>query len=196
MLKRYGFFGSLKLVKSFLYTSIFFNQARLIRLPFDIRNKKNIKIGKNFTTGFACRIEAFPVKNSKEYCIEIGENVQINDFVHIASIHSIKIGNNVLMASKIFISDHNHGSYGDSHSDSPLTIPSERVSVSQGVIIEDNVWIGESACILPGVTIGFGSIIGALSVVSKSIPPYSIAVGNPAKIVKKYDFLTNKWIKL
>ena len=100
------------------------------------------------------------------------------------------------MASKIFISDHNHGSYGDSHSDSPLTIPSERVSVSQGVIIEDNVWIGESACILPGVTIGFGSIIGALSVVSKSIPPYSIAVGNPAKIVKKYDFLTNKWIKL
>lgn len=196
MLKRYGFFGSLKLVKSFLYTRIFFNQARLIRLPFDIRNKKNIKIGKNFTSGFACRIEAFPVKNSKKYCIEIGENVQINDFVHIASIHSIKIGDNVLMASKIFISDHNHGSYGDSHSDSPLTIPSERVSVSQGVIIEDNVWIGESACILPGVTIGFGSIIGALSVVSKSIPPYSIAVGNPAKIVKKYDFLTNKWIKL
>lgn len=52
------------------------------------------------------------------------------------------------------------------------------------VHIEDDVWIGARVCILPGVTIGKGSVIGACAVVSKSIPPYSVAVGNPAKVVK------------
>ena len=51
--------------------------------------------------------------------------------------------------------------------------------------IEDNVWIGELASILPGVTIGKGSVIGAATVVTNNIPPYSVAVGNPAKIIKK-----------
>ena len=196
MLRRYGILGSIKLIISIIYTKIFFNNARLIRLPFDIRNKKNIKIGKNFTSGFGCRLEAFPSRDDIKYCIEIGDNVQINDYVHIGSIESVRIGNNVLMASKIYISDHNHGSYDNIYSDNPLTIPSARKSISKEVVIEDNVWIGESACILPGVTIGFGTIIGALAVVSKSIPPYCIAVGNPARIVKKFDFVTKKWIKL
>lgn len=196
MLNRYGLLGSFKLVISIIYTKLFFRSARLIRLPFDVRNRKYIKIGKYFTTGFGCRLEAFPANNDIKYCIEIGENVQINDYVHIGSIESVKIGNNVLMASKIYISDHNHGIYEGEFCDNPLIIPAIRKSVSKRVIIEDNVWIGESVCILPGVIIGEGSVIGALSVVTKSIPPFSIAVGNPAKIVKKYDFVTNKWIKL
>lgn len=195
MLKRYGIIGSFKLLISLIYTKIVFKQARLIRLPFDIRNKRNIQIGKNFTAGFSCRIEAFPKENRKT-CIVIGDNVQINDFVHIGAIGSIIIGNNVLMASKIYISDHNHGSYDENISDYPMSIPIERESICKPVLIEDNVWIGESVSILPGVTLGKGSIIGASSVVTKSIPPFSIAAGNPAKVVKKFDFQSNKWIKV
>lgn len=52
------------------------------------------------------------------------------------------------------------------------------------VIIEDNVWIGARVCILPGVTIGEGSVIGACAVVPKSVPPYSVVIGNPARVVK------------
>jgi len=196
MLKRYGFLGSVRLLLSIIYTKLFFKSARLIRLPFDIRNKRYIKIGKNFTAGFGCRLEAFPLSDKDTICIRIGENVQINDYVHIGSVGSIIIGNNVLMASKIYISDHNHGTYDDLIGDNPMSTPIERIAISKPVYIGDNVWIGESACILPGVTIGEGCIIGALSVVTKSIAPYSIAVGNPARIVKKYDFITNKWIKL
>jgi lipopolysaccharide O-acetyltransferase len=198
MLKRYGFLGSLRLLVSLIYTKTFFREARLIRLPFDIRNKKNIKIGKNFTAGFGCRIEAFPLDDISKICINIGENVQINDYVHIGAVGSIIIGNNVLMASKIYISDHNHGSYDEdqNQNDHPMSIPMERKAICKPVIIEDNVWIGESVCILPGVTIGKGSIIGALSVVPKSIPPFSIAVGSPAKVIKIYDFENNKWIKI
>lgn len=195
MIKRYGLTGSIKLLISLIYTKIFFKNARLIRLPFDIRNRKNIKIGDNFTAGFGCRIEAFPSNNNVEYCITIGENVQINDYVHIGAVGSITIGNNVLMASKIYISDHNHGSYDEISSDHPMSVPLNRKAICKPVVIEDNVWIGESVCILPGVTIGSGSVIGALSVVTKSIPPYCIAAGSPAKIIKKYDFELNKWIK-
>lgn len=196
MIKRYGFLGSLRLIVSLIYTKIFFRQARLIRLPFDIRNKKNINIGKNFTAGFGCRIEAFPLHEDNEICISIGENVQVNDYVHIGAVGSIKIGDNVLMASKIYISDHNHGSYDELISNHPMSIPLDRAAVCKPVVIGNNVWLGESVCVLPGVTIGEGCVVGALSVVTKSIPPYSIAVGSPARVVKKYDFKINKWIKV
>ena len=62
-------------------------------------------------------------------------------------------------------------------------------------MLNSNVWIGEFVSILPGVTIGMGSIIGTMSVVTKSIPPYSIAVGSPAKVIKVYDFENKKWVK-
>lgn len=195
MLKHYGTLGSIKLIISFIYTKIFFNNARLIRLPFDIRNKRNIKIGKNFTSGFGCRIEAFPLEEYSKICISIGKDVQINDYVHIGAVESITIGDNVLMASKIYISDHNHGSYDDSISDHPLSIPIHRKAISKPVVIGNNVWLGESVCVLPGVTIGEGCVVGALSVVTKSIPPYSIVVGNPARVVKEFNFEINKWIK-
>ncbi len=196
MIKRYGFLGSMRLLISLIYTKIFFRQARLIRLPFDIRNKRNIKIGKNFTAGFGCRIEAFPLIGDNEICISIGKDVQMNDYVHIGAVGSITIGDNVLMASKIYISDHNHGSYDELISDQPMSIPINRKAICKPVIIGDNVWLGESVCVLPGVTIGEGCVVGALSVVTKSLPPYSIAVGSPAKVVKVFDFEINKWIKI
>jgi acetyltransferase-like isoleucine patch superfamily enzyme len=196
MLSRYGLLGSFKLVLSLIYTKLFFSNARLIRLPFDIRNKKYINIGDNFTSGFGCRIEAFPNDLNCLNCIQIGQNVQINDYVHIGAVNSIIIGNNVLMASKIYITDHNHGSYTLSDSDNPISIPIDRKSIGYPVVIEDNVWLGESVCVLPGVTIGKGSIIGALSVVTKSIPPYSIAVGSPAKVIKFFDFEKNIWNRI
>jgi acetyltransferase-like isoleucine patch superfamily enzyme len=197
LFKRYGLYGSWKLFKSYIYTRLFFPGARLVRLPFDIRNRKNITIGKNFTSGFGCRIEAFPLTGENQICISIGENVQINDYVHIAASQSVKIGNNVLMASKIFITDISHGSYGlDGIHDSPETRPKERSLTTRSVEIGDNVWIGEFVSILPGVTIGEGSVIGTMSVVSKSIPPYCIAVGSPAKAIKKYDFNSKMWVKI
>ena len=64
---------------------------------------------------------------------------------------------------------------------------------SKPVIIGENVWIGENVCVCPGVSIGDGCIIGAMSNVVKSIPPYCMAVGNPARIIKKYNFQTKHW---
>lgn len=197
ILNRYGITGTFRLLISLVYTKVFFRKARIIRLPFDIRNKRLIKIGDNLTTGTGCRIEAHQLEKGNKYSIEIGNNVQMNDYVHIVGGKKVIIGNNVLLASKIFISDLNHGSYGtnDVH-DSPETLPVERKLAASQVVIEDNVWIGEFVSILPGVTIGRGSIIGTMSVVTKSIPAYSIAVGSPAVVIKQYDFTSQQWVKI
>ena len=194
MIRRYGFLGFLRIVICWIYTKLFFRNARLLRLPFDIRNKKHIEIGKSLTTGIGCRIEAYPVnKNSKQVLI-FGTNIEINDYVHIAAGEKIVIGDNVLIASKVFITDLNHGNYKNKSQDSPMTIPNSRKLSTNPVIIKDNVWIGEGVCVMPGVTIGFGCVIGALSVVTKDIPDYSIAVGSPAKVIKEYDFNSEKWV--
>ena len=189
----YGILGSLYLLISLVRTKILFKNARLIRFPIDIRGKQNMVIGKAFTTGKYCRIEVNG-HGTKIEGLEIGNNVQINDSVHIAVINSVKIGNNVLIASKVFISDHNHGNYGGNDpQSSPLVPPYDRVILGGKVVIEDNVWIGEFVSILPNVTIGKGSIIGTLSVVNKNIPEYCIAVGNPAHAIKKFNFKSQKW---
>lgn len=194
MLRQYGFFGLLKLIRSLIYTKIFFSQARIIRLPFDIRNKKYIKIGAKFTTGFGCRIEAYPLDES--VVLKFGKNVQINDYVHIAAGEKIIIGDNVLIASKVFISDLNHGNYKGNNQDSPLSLPNSRKLSTSPIEIKDNVWIGEGVCVMSGVTIGVGCIVGALSVVTRDLPDFSIAVGAPAKVIKVFDFEKKEWVNV
>jgi len=193
MINKYGVWGVVKLTISWMYTKLFFSGARLIRLPFDIRNRRFIKIGERFTTGFGCRVEAHPLNKLSSPCILIGSDVQINDYVHIAAAESVVIGDGVLIASKVYISDINHGLYKGQMQSSPLTPPNKRDLSSNPVIIEKNVWIGEGVCVMPGAIIGSGSIIGAMSVVTKHIPPNSIAVGNPAKVIKVFNFGNNSW---
>ncbi|MGE8526360.1 DapH/DapD/GlmU-related protein [Chryseobacterium rhizosphaerae] len=195
ILKRYNVFKLLQLSYFKFRTVLVFKEARIIRFPIDIRGKKFIKVSKGFTTGVGCRIEAYPENNRQT--LFFGENFQMNDYVHITAMEHVQIGNNVLFASKIYISDCSHGSYSGNENDSkPSEIPKDRKMFSKPVIIEDNVWLGEFVSVLPGVTIGKGSIIGANSVVSKNIPANVIAVGSPAKPIKKYNFETQKWEKI
>lgn len=189
---RYTFLGILNLIISFIFTKLFYPHARLIRLPFDIRGKQQISFGYNFTTGFNCRLEVHN-DNFRKKALFIGNNVQINDFVHIAAKESVTIGDNVLIASKVFISDISHGIYSGDFQDHPDSIPVSRKIYGKPVVIENNVWIGESVNILSGVTIGFGSIIGAGTIVSKNVPPNSIVVGNPARVIKKFNSTKNNW---
>ena len=196
MINRYGVIGFLKLIVSFIFTKVFFRNARLIRLPFDIRHKKNIQIGDFLTTGYGCRFEVHQIKMTNKKVLIFGKNIEINDYVHISAGERVFIGDNVLIASKVFISDINHGNYKGNNQDSPLSTPNSRELSTNPITIKDNVWIGEGVCIMPGVTIGIGCVIGALSVVTKNIPDYSVAVGSPARIVKQYDFESKRWVRV
>lgn len=102
--------------------------------------------------------------------IEIGDSSYLGPYVCMAGPGHIKIGKNCLIASHSGVYANNHRDYGLSR---------------EGIEIEDNCWIGSGVRILDGVTIGRGSVIGAGSVVTKSIPRDSIAVGVPAKVIKR-----------
>jgi lipopolysaccharide O-acetyltransferase len=181
---------------AWIRTKLFFYLAHIIRFPFDISGRKYIRWGTGFTIGRSCRIESCLVE-TKRIVLEFGKNVQLNDYVHITAMQQVKIGDNVLMTSKIYISDCVHGIYSGDQEHSSLDVPPmQRTYICKPVHIEDNVWIGEFVSILPGVTIGKGSIIGANSVVTKNIPPYVIAVGIPAKPVKQYNFKKERWEKV
>ncbi|NCD70759.1 DapH/DapD/GlmU-related protein [Mucilaginibacter agri] len=196
MFRKYGIVGVWRLLCSLIYTKIFYRDARLIRLPFDIRNKHLIAIEEGLTTGFGCRIEAVDSPGTHTKLLRLGKNIQMNDYVHITAGNNVTIGDNVLIASRVYISDTSHGRYGPDEYNSPFDIPVARLLFFKHVIIEDNVWLGEGVCVLPGVTIGFGAIIGANAVVTKNVPAMSIAVGAPAKVIKKFDEDTGRWEKV
>ena len=101
----------------------------------------------------------------------IGVNAEING--------DVTIGAHVMMGPNVTVYTTNHET---SRTDIPMWQQGE--TPSRPVVIEDDVWIGKNVIILPGVTIGKGSIIGAGAIVTKSVPPYSVACGNPAKVVK------------
>lgn len=174
-------------------TRIFFKNCRLIRFPIQIRGKSNIVFSSGFTTGKYCRLEVFNDINKGE--IIFGQNCQINDNVHIASVDSVTLGDNVLIASRVFISDHNHGQYSGDDVSNPNEVPADRKLSSSPVVIEDNVWLGEGVAVMPGVRIGRGCIIGANSVVTKDLPDNTICAGVPAKVIKRYNELSGKWEK-
>ena len=152
-----------------------------IPLPNIIHNPQYMEIGENFNVLYNLRIEAWDTYRDQKFSpkITIGNNVIINTDCHIGCIEKIVIGNNVLIASRVYISDHSHG---DTKRNTLEIPPAQRTLVTKGpIVIEDNVWLGEGVCILPGVTIGKGSIVGANSVVTKDVPSYSVVAGTPAK---------------
>lgn len=161
-------------------------------------NGEAATIGAHFRAGKRCRIEMVVEHNNETYMpqLSVGRNVSMNDDVHIGCAQHISIGNDVLMASKVFISDHNHGDYSGDNQHGPDISPSDRPLVCAPVVIGDRVWLGEMVSVLPGVTIGEGSIIGSNSVVSRDIPPMTIAVGSPARPVKYFDSATGTWKRI
>jgi acetyltransferase-like isoleucine patch superfamily enzyme len=150
--------------------------ARLDIFPFN-----------KFSLGSKSIIEDFATINNGVGDVIIGDNCGIG--IGNVIIGPVNMGNYVMLAQNIVISGLNHG-YED------VTLP-PRVQkvVTKQITICDNVWVGANSVITAGVTIGKHAIIGAGSVVTKNIPEYSVAVGNPAKVIKKYNFTTNNWEK-
>jgi acetyltransferase-like isoleucine patch superfamily enzyme len=138
----------------------------------------------NFTAQDRNRIEAIDLHGGHRYAptIIFGNNVSMENDCHIGAVNRIEIHDNVLMASRVYISDHSHG--GTTPEDLRIA-PNQRAIISKGpVVIEADVWLGEGVAVMPGVRIGRSSIIGANSVVTRDIPPFSVAAGAPARVIK------------
>jgi len=141
----------------------------------------NIHLGKNITmvgaNGFRTNLTTVNF-GGHEGCIKIGDNVLVMNGVRISSAKEIIIGDNCMLANFCYIMDSDwHDIYNRNIS------PGKSASV----ILENNVWVGDSAIICKGVRIGENSIIGAGSVVREDVPPNAVVIGNPAKVVKYLD---------
>ena len=142
-----------------------------------------ISIAKNTRFGDYFYLTTWPEYVHDKPSLKIGADCNFGAFSHITCSNQMVIGNNVLTGKWVTISDNNHG---DSSEESLHIPPCNRSVVSKGaVVIEDDVWIGDKATILPGVHIGKGAVVAANAVVTKDVPAYCVAAGIPARIIKK-----------
>ena len=157
-----------------------------------LRNPQYISCGKNVVIGDESKLLCWDSYGEEQYNnlpeIQIGDNFHATRNFTVQCAQKVVIGRDVLVASNVFIIDYNHGL-------NPLTMSylENPLIRGRGVFVDDGVWIGNNVIVLPNVHIGKKSIIGAGSVVTKDIPEYCIAVGNPAKVVKKFDIKEKKW---
>lgn len=144
-----------------------------------------ISVGDSFEAGRHFKLQAWNeyrgAVNKKQPQLKIGNHVSIMDNCQISCFNYIEIGDGCLLGDNVLVTDNFHGNPEDIRTD---IRPLERPLYSKGGIrIGKNVWIGRNSCIMPGVTIGDGAIIGANSVVTKDVSQYTIVAGVPAKTV-------------
>ncbi len=150
-----------------------------------LRGPEFISLGAGASVGRGCSLTAWDAAGVGTVALEIGENTSIGEGAHITAANRISIGNNVLFGKYITVSDNSHGAVALAEIETP---PIRRPLVSKGpVVIEDNVWIGDKATILAGVTVGRGAIVAANAVVTRDVPPACMVAGAPAKLVKSLE---------
>lgn len=185
-----SFFDKVQAIKSMLLTYSIGRKLKrkgknfCVSYPIIIYDAKFISVGDNVYFGNNSKIRAISKYENKSYNpkLIIGNNCRINNYFSCYVIDKVELRDNVFTADNVYISDTTHGFLDFSDIETP---PAERDLFSKGpVLIEENVWIGKNVCVLANVTIGRNSIIGANSVVTHDIPPYSIAAGSPARVIK------------
>lgn len=120
--------------------------------------------------------------------IVIGDDVYINYNSNISSAGNVVIGNDVTISPNVFICNYDHDISKPlkNYLHTPLMVKGD-------IRIEEGAWIGNNSMVLGGVVIGHHSIVGAGSLVTRDVPPYCLAVGNPASVIKRYSTKTNTW---
>ena len=158
----------------------------LVSLPHRIEGAKYISLHRSVRIKSHSWLTAFKI-DEVDPDMTFGEGCSIGDFNHIAAVRSVIFGRNVLTANGVYISDNLHG-----FEDINIPIMFQPVKFKSPVVIGDGSWIGENACII-GAKIGKNCVIGANSVVLQDVPDYSVAVGSPARIIKRFNTETNRW---
>lgn len=183
---------SAKLKSVLSYPSSFrhFGKKSLILCPLQIDGKKNISVGDHVVVGEHSWLAAMPLTNNDKPQLIISNNCSIGNFNHIYATSEIVFEDSVLTADKVYISDNLH-----SYEDVSKPIIEQPIKQLKKIRIGEGSWIGENVCII-GASIGKHCTIGANSVVTHDIPDYSVAVGAPARVIKRYNKKTQMWEKV
>ena len=183
-------------VRSWLWQRIMGAPGIELQQGCQIFGHRHIRIGRDFRAGRLLWLEAVTEFDLQRFSPQliIGERVSCSDGVHIACAARVTIGHDVLIGSKVHITDHNHGNYsGSAPHGSPNIPPAKRVLAGAPVDIGDRVFLADGVIVLPGSVIGAGTVVGANAVVSGTLPPDSICVGTPARPIKTFDHVLQRW---
>ena len=169
--------------ESILSSMKYIGKNPAIRADAFLRGMEFMELGDNFHCGKNAWVEALSDYNGQVFQprLIIGNNFSMQYNCHIGCIECIEIGDNVLLGSKVYVTDHFHGNITAKDIDVP---PITRPLSSKPIKIGNNVWIGDNVCIMPGVTLGNNVIVGANAVVTKSFPDNVVIAGVPAKKIK------------
>jgi acetyltransferase-like isoleucine patch superfamily enzyme len=165
----------------------------LVHFPRRISGADKIKVGARTEIGANPLIAAVTEYAGQHFSptIEIGDDVYIGPNLYMVSVSSIKIGTGAVLSEHVFISDVSHGCTPEAGliMQQPL-VPGGSISIGE------HTFVGFRASIMPGVSIGRNCIVGANSVVTKSVPDYCLIVGNPARVAKRYDAQKQTWVRV
>lgn len=158
--------------------------------PLKIYYPENITVGENVRIGYKSWLAADVKEKNKKCNLIFGDGCLVGNFNHIYATRKIEFGKNVLTADRVYISDNLHR-----YDDVNIPIMQQGIKQLKNVFIGEGSWIGENVCII-GANIGKNCVIGANSVVTKDIPDFSVAVGSPARVIKRYCFEKACWVNL
>lgn len=165
-----------------------FGKNIAIQSPLRIEGEENIMIGDNVLVQYKSWLGAVPLTGASECLLSIGNGCTIGHFNEIFATQRIVIEANVLTADRVYISDNIHG-----YENPELPVMQQPVRQTASVTIGEGSWLGVGVAVI-GASIGRHCVIGANAVVTKDIPDYSVAVGIPARVIKRYDFSSRKWV--
>jgi lipopolysaccharide O-acetyltransferase len=192
----YNFFHQLGYLYTYFLRNRFysFGSGSVIKPFLNSANEQYISVGDYVNIGSFCRITVstefggYKVKSKNKIRLKIGNHVDIGNNSFITANNNIEIGHHVIMSAYVTISDHDHGFV-----DIKKNLHSQPLTERGFVKIQDNVFLGVKSTILKNVTIGQHAVVGANAVVTRDIPAFSIAIGNPARVIKRYNFKMRKW---
>jgi acetyltransferase-like isoleucine patch superfamily enzyme len=162
----------------------------LIQLPHYILGAQYIHIGSRVSIGARSYIHAIDHYMGESYNpnISIGDDVYIGRDCYINAISTIEIQEGCVLSEGVYLADEGHGLDPEAG-----LIMKQRLTTKGPILIGAHSFIGLRACVLPGVVLGHHCVVGTGAVVTRSFPPYSMLVGNPAKIIKRYDPVCKTW---
>lgn len=164
-----------------------FGRGTLVLAPIAVEGAERIHLGDEVYVAHHTCLAATPHTGSDECRLEIGDGSRIGRFNHFYATRRIVLGAKVLTANNVYISDNVHG-----YRNPDAAVLDQPVEQLGDVEIGDGSWLGHNACVL-GVRIGRHCVVGANAVVTRDLPDYSIAVGAPAVIIRRYDVQAAAW---
>lgn len=164
-----------------------FGKRTSLVFPAGVEGAENISIGDDVYVARHSYLAAMALTHQPDCTLEIGDGSKIGRFNHIFATHRVVLGKNTLTANGVYISDNLH-EYRDVQQ-AILQQPIRQIGI---VEIGEGCWLGHNACVL-GASIGKHCVIGANSVVTHDIPDYSVAVGSPAIVIRRYDSVSKTW---